>query len=63
MDVQSVIFGLLLLFYEPNVSDPLNHDAAREMINDLATFKEKVRRTFQGGYVEGITFLRQPISY
>ncbi|KAJ4457108.1 putative nedd8 conjugating enzyme [Paratrimastix pyriformis] len=63
MDVQSVVFGLLLLFYEPNVSDPLNIEAAEEMKANLEAFKQKVRRTFQGGNWDGFQYERQPIRY
>jgi len=63
MDIQSVIFGLLILFYEPNTSDPLNHDAAHEMIANIDAFKQKVRRTFQGGHIEGHQYERQPINF
>ena len=28
LDINSVIYGLIYLFYEPNPDDPLNHEAA-----------------------------------
>ncbi|KAJ4457104.1 putative NEDD8-conjugating enzyme UBC12 [Paratrimastix pyriformis] len=63
LSIQAVIFGLLFLFYEPNASDPLNIPAAEEMKAGLEAFKQKVRRTFQGGVFDGLTYERQPINY
>jgi len=36
LDINSVIYGLVLLFYEPNPDSPLNRDAADLFRNDRA---------------------------
>eukprot|EP00771_Trimastix_marina_P002257 gnl/Trimastix_PCT/3379.p1 GENE.gnl/Trimastix_PCT/3379~~gnl/Trimastix_PCT/3379.p1 ORF type:complete len:185 (+),score=14.94 gnl/Trimastix_PCT/3379:102-656(+) len=60
MNLQSVIFGLLLLFHDPNPDDPLNQDAAREMKMSQSSFQAKIRRTLRGGRIDGHTYNRMP---
>ncbi|CAM9510765.1 unnamed protein product, partial [Phaeothamnion confervicola] len=49
LDINSVIYGLIYLFYEPNPEDPLNHEAAELYRNDIRAFERTVKRTLQGG--------------
>ncbi|KAJ2059262.1 NEDD8-conjugating protein ubc12 [Coemansia sp. S146] len=56
LNIQSVIFGLQMLFTAPNPEDPLNTDAAQNMINDLAGFKQNVAMSMKGGNVKGATY-------
>ncbi|KAJ2871839.1 NEDD8-conjugating protein ubc12 [Coemansia aciculifera] len=56
LNIQSVIFGLQMLFTAPNPEDPLNTDAAQNMINDLAGFKQNVAVSMKGGNVKGAKY-------
>eukprot|EP01087_Luapelamoeba_hula_P005322 TRINITY_DN15401_c0_g1_i1.p1 TRINITY_DN15401_c0_g1~~TRINITY_DN15401_c0_g1_i1.p1 ORF type:complete len:212 (-),score=34.04 TRINITY_DN15401_c0_g1_i1:172-807(-) len=56
LSLGSVVFGLMTLFLEPNPDDPLNKEAAQNMINDPLDFANKVNRTLRGGQVMGRTF-------
>jgi len=58
MDVNSVIYGLTFLFYEPNPDDPLNHEAADLFRTNIDGFQRLVNRTLRGGTLDGITFDR-----
>jgi ubiquitin-protein ligase len=49
--------GISFLFYKPGKFDPLNKDAAELMGKDMEAFKTKIRRTFQGGNIDGYIFL------
>jgi ubiquitin-conjugating enzyme E2 M len=51
-----VVYGLMLLFVEPNPDDPLNHDVAKLMIDNRASFEANVRTSLRGGSVGGRTF-------
>ncbi|KAJ1726359.1 NEDD8-conjugating protein ubc12 [Coemansia biformis] len=48
LNIQAVIFGLHMLFQEPNPDDPLNKDAAKLMVDDAAEFGRTVRSTMRG---------------
>lgn len=48
LSVQSVLFGLQMLFMSPNPEDPLNKEAAQNMKDDYAEFKRNVRHTMWG---------------
>lgn len=52
----SVIIGLMTLFLEPNPGDPLNHDAAKMMIERPQEFDRTVKRTLGGGNFFGRNF-------
>ena len=52
------ILGVYQLFIEPNPNDPLNHDAAKVMRDNIEQFKENVKRTLKGGYCFGQDFPR-----
>lgn len=50
-DINAVIYGLIVLFYEPEPADPLNLEAAAMMRDDRASFEALVRSTLRGGAV------------
>ena len=52
----SCIAGVYQLFVEPNPNDPLNHEVAKLMRDDISQFKENVKRTLRGGYQFGQQF-------
>ena len=56
LNLNAVIVGLQFLFLEPNASDPLNKDAARDMTTDREVFKKNVRIAMSGGSVRGESF-------
>lgn len=56
LDINSVIYGLIYLFYEPNPDDPLNHEAAELFRNDKQRFEKSVQRSLYGGSVDGTYF-------
>ena len=58
LDINSVIYGLIYLFYEPNPDDPLNHEAAELFRKDVNQFERLVNRTLRGGLLDGVYFER-----
>lgn len=56
LDINAVIYGLLYIFYEPEPTDPLNHDAAELYRNNKSQFEAVVRRTLQGYSHSGESF-------
>ncbi|KUF85761.1 NEDD8-conjugating enzyme Ubc12 [Phytophthora nicotianae] len=56
LDINSVIYGLIYLFYEPNPDDPLNKEAAELFRNDPKQFAAVVHRSLRGYSVQGIEF-------
>jgi ubiquitin-conjugating enzyme E2 M len=58
LDINSVIYGLIYLFYEPNPDDPLNHEAAELFRKDVRQFERLVTRTLRGGILDGVQFER-----
>lgn len=58
LDINSVIYGLIYLFYEPNPDDPLNHEAAELFRKDKTQFERLVTRTLRGGILDGVQFER-----
>mmetsp|Transcript_52953 Transcript_52953/g.128443 ORF Transcript_52953/g.128443 Transcript_52953/m.128443 type:complete len:233 (+) Transcript_52953:78-776(+) len=58
LDINSVIYGLIYLFYEPNPDDPLNHEAAELFRKDVNQFEKLVNRTLRGGLLDGVYFER-----
>lgn len=50
-DINAVIYGLIVLFYEPEPTDPLNLEAAAMMRDDRPTFEALVKSTLRGGAV------------
>ena len=55
---ESSIAGVYQLFVEPNPNDPLNHDVAKIMRDNMDLFKENVKKTLRGGYLFGQDFPR-----
>ena len=56
LDINSVIYGLIYLFYEPNPDDPLNHEAAELFRKDDNQIERHVNRTLRGGLLDGVYF-------
>eukprot|EP00052_Salpingoeca_macrocollata_P023433 m.205853 g.205853 ORF g.205853 m.205853 type:complete len:177 (-) comp22027_c0_seq1:236-766(-) len=56
LNLQSVIYGLVFIFLEPNPGDPLNKDAATLMEENKAEFQNNVRKAMRGGTVDGERF-------
>ena len=54
----SCVSGVYYLFSEPNPNDPLNHEVAKIMRDNLNQFKDNVKRTLRGGYQFGQDFPR-----
>eukprot|EP01101_Sappina_pedata_P004409 TRINITY_DN1861_c0_g1_i1.p1 TRINITY_DN1861_c0_g1~~TRINITY_DN1861_c0_g1_i1.p1 ORF type:complete len:196 (-),score=79.42 TRINITY_DN1861_c0_g1_i1:90-677(-) len=52
----AVLHGLNFLFLEPNAGDPLNKDAANQMIERPKDFERVVKQTLKGGYHMGKNF-------
>jgi ubiquitin-conjugating enzyme E2 M len=42
LDINTIVYGLLLLFHEPNPNDPLNHEAAELLRKNVSKFKKRV---------------------
>ncbi|KAA0147280.1 hypothetical protein FNF27_07016 [Cafeteria roenbergensis] len=58
LDLNAVVYGLIMLFYEPNANDPLNHDVADEMRSNKALFERNVEASLRGRSVKGHSFPR-----
>ncbi|KAL0583226.1 hypothetical protein ABG067_006834 [Albugo candida] len=58
LDINSVIYGLIYLFYEPNSDDPLNREAAELFRSNPSEFARIVKRTLRGYSIQGIDFER-----
>jgi len=56
LNLSCVMFGLMTLFLEPNPDDPLNKEAARQMIENRSEFERNVKSALRGGYVAGRQF-------
>ena len=56
LDLNAVIYGLIVLFESPNPDDPLNHDAAKCLRENPTKFKQNVDRSLKGMDVDGIPF-------
>jgi len=56
LDLNAVIYGLIVLFESPNPDDPLNHEAAKCLRENPTKFKQNVDRSLRGLDVEGVPF-------
>lgn len=56
LTLSSILYGLQLLFLEPNPDDPLNKEAADLLKRDTHAFQRNVSSTLRGGYVDGTYF-------
>lgn len=59
LTLSSILYGLQLLFLEPNPDDPLNKDAAEQLKRNKHAFKRNVDISLRGGYVGGVHFARR----
>ncbi|KAI5835978.1 hypothetical protein K523DRAFT_325051 [Schizophyllum commune Tattone D] len=53
LNLNSVMVGLQYLFLEPNPDDPLNKEAAQEMVKNRDVFVQNVKTAMRGGSVKG----------
>jgi ubiquitin-conjugating enzyme E2 M len=53
LTLSAVLYGLQLLFLEPNPDDPLNKDAADVLKRDKHSFRRNVDTSIRGGIVGG----------
>ncbi|CUS21144.1 LAQU0S02e06964g1_1 [Lachancea quebecensis] len=53
LDVQSILIGLLMLFLEPNATDPLNKAAADVLVANPDQFRRDVVASLRGCQVNG----------
>ncbi|XP_066327500.1 NEDD8-conjugating enzyme Ubc12-like isoform X1 [Miscanthus floridulus] len=58
LNINTIVYGLNLLFSQPNDEDPLNHDAAAVLRDDPKKFEKNVQRAMAGGYVGETHFPR-----
>ncbi|KAL0224496.1 hypothetical protein P9112_003886 [Eukaryota sp. TZLM1-RC] len=58
LTITSIIHGLRFLFTEPNPNDPLNRDAAEDMVRSMDSFKNNVKRSMRGERVGNERFDR-----
>ena len=49
LNLYNIIAGVLFLFIEPNPNDPLNKQAASQMISDIKGFEKDVKTSLKGG--------------
>jgi len=56
LDINAVIYGLIVLFVQPNPDDPLNHSAADTLRTNKAKFQQNVQRSLKGYSVDGNSF-------
>ncbi|KAI5820634.1 putative ubiquitin-conjugating enzyme E2 [Pyronema omphalodes] len=58
LNLNSIIFGLQVLFFEPNADDPLNKEAAEDLRLTRDAFIRNVNASMQGFEVKGVRFDR-----
>ena len=58
LTINAVVYGIQLLFLQPNPEDPLNIDAANELKANSDLFERNVQKTIRGGTVNGVYFER-----
>lgn len=56
LTLSSILYGLQLLFLEPNPDDPLNKEAAKLLKRNTTEFQHNVTAALRGGYVAGVFF-------
>lgn len=54
--LKEVVFGLLYLFIAPNPTDPLNREAAEQMLKNEQEFAATVKSTMKGQQVRDVKF-------
>lgn len=50
LSIATVIAGVYFLFTDPNPNDPLNHEAAQTMRDNINTFISNIKKTLKGGW-------------
>ncbi|KAJ5884760.1 hypothetical protein N7495_009270 [Penicillium taxi] len=58
LNLNAVVVGMQFLFLEPNASDPLNKDAAKELRETRDLFKRNVRLAMAGQTVHRVSYDR-----
>ncbi|KAF7082069.1 hypothetical protein CFC21_090850 [Triticum aestivum] len=58
LNINTIIYGLNLLFSQPNDEDPLNHEAAAVLRDNPQKFQRNVQMAMSGGYVDNTHFPR-----
>ena len=58
LTINAVVYGLQYLFLQPNPEDPLNKDAALEMVTNRRLFEINVQNSMRGGPIKGVYFDR-----
>ena len=56
LTINAVVYGLQYLFLQPNPEDPLNKDAALEMVTNRRLFEINVQNSMRGGAIKGVYF-------
>merc|ERR1712061_371520 len=56
LTINAIVYGLQYLFLEPNPEDPLNKDAALEMVTNRRLFELNVQNSMRGGAIKGVSF-------
>ncbi|KAF4573212.1 NEDD8-conjugating protein ubc12 [Pleurotus pulmonarius] len=56
LNLNSVMVGLQYLFLEPNADDPLNKDAAQELIKNREHFLSNVKQSMRGHNIKGVQY-------
>lgn len=59
LSLNTVVFGLQLLFLEPNMDEIVNADAASALQRGVHLLGEQVQQTFRGGVVNGMSWTQQ----
>ena len=58
LNMAAVAAGVYFLFYDPNPKDPLNHEAAEIMRDNMDEFVNNVKNSLKGGNLFGRTFTK-----
>ncbi|KAJ2797258.1 NEDD8-conjugating protein ubc12 [Coemansia guatemalensis] len=56
LNIQAVIFGIRMLFQEPNPDDPLNKDAAKLMVSNPQEFARTVSSSMRGYRIGNVDY-------
>lgn len=56
LNLNAVLVGLQFLFLEPNPGDPLNKEAAEDLMKTPDAFRRNVQGSMRGGFVKGVQF-------
>ncbi|EJD54445.1 hypothetical protein AURDEDRAFT_110092 [Auricularia subglabra TFB-10046 SS5] len=58
LNLNSIMVGLQYLFLEPNPSDPLNKEAAEDMLKNRDGFVNNVKQSMRGATIKGVAYDR-----